>query len=222
MSGKLYVVGTPIGNLEDITLRAIDCFKGVDAIACEDTRHSAILLNHLGIKKPLISYHQHSKITKIDLLIEKLKNGEKIAIISDAGTPGISDPGGTLVEAAQKEGIEIESVPGVSALTSAVSISGLNLQDFVFAGFLPHKKGRQTKLKNMSHSGMPVVFYESPYRIKKLLSEITEYFPGREIVVCRELTKKFETVYRGQVAEIEPEIKEKGEFVVIIEGTNGK
>jgi len=222
MSGKLYVVGTPIGNLDDITLRAIEILKQVDTIACEDTRHSAILLNHLGIKKPLVSYHQHSKVTKIDLLVEKLKSGEQVAIISDAGTPGISDPGGTLVETAQKEGIEIESIPGVSAIAAAVSVSGLNLQNFIFAGFLPHKKGRQTKIKALSHSQMPVVFYESPYRIKKLLGEITEYFDDPEIVVARELTKKFETIYRGKVSEIEVIIKEKGEFVVIIEGNHGK
>jgi 16S rRNA (cytidine1402-2'-O)-methyltransferase len=220
MSGKLYVVGTPIGNLGDITLRAIETFKLVDVIACEDTRHTAILLNHLVIKKPLISYHAHSKVTKIDQLVEMLKGGKNIAIVSDAGTPGISDPGGTLVEAAQKKGIDIESIPGVSALTTAVSLSGLNLQEFIFAGFLPHKKGRQTKLKALAHSGIPVVFYESPYRIKKLLAQITEYFGDREVVVGRELTKKFETIYRGKVADIEGSIKEKGEFVVIVEAKN--
>lgn len=222
MSGTLYVVGTPIGNLEDITLRALETLKGVDLIACEDTRHTALLLNRYEIKRSLVSYHQHSKITKIDYLIDELKNGKNIAVVSDAGTPSISDPGGTLVSAAQKEGIGVVSIPGASALTTGISVSGLNLQDFVFAGFLPHKKGRQTKLKNLAESKMPVVFYESPHRIKKLLSELMKHFGDREIVVCRELTKKFETINRGKISEVEPKITEKGEFVVIIDKDYGK
>jgi 16S rRNA (cytidine1402-2'-O)-methyltransferase len=222
MSGKLYVVGTPIGNLSDITLRALETLKAVDVIACEDTRHTIHLLNHFEIKKPLVSYHQHSQVSKLDKLVSLLSEGKDVAVVSDAGTPGISDPGGSLVAAAHLAGAEVISIPGVSAVATAVSVSGLNLQEFIFAGFLPHKKGRQTKLKNLAHSGMPVVFYESPYRVKKLLGELLEYFGDREVVIGRELTKKFETIYRGKSSEIEPNLKEKGEFVVIIEGQNGK
>lgn len=222
MSGKLYVVATPIGNLGDITLRAIEILKDVDVVACEDTRQTAKLLNHLELKKTLVSYHQHSKIAKLDQLIEMLKSGKSVALVTDAGTPGVSDPGGVLVDEAYKNGIEVESVPGPSALAAAISISGLNLQEFVFAGFLPHKKGRQTKLKELSSQKLPVIFYESPYRIKKLLKELVEYFGDRGVVVVREISKIHETVYRGEISEIEPEITEKGEFVVIIEGAYGK
>lgn len=218
MSGKLFIVATPIGNLSDITFRAIEILKSVDTIACEDTRHTLILLNHYEIRKPLISYHQHSDKFKIDKLISMLNDGNDIAIVSDAGTPGISDPGEIIVKEAIKEGIEVIPIPGASAAITAISISGLPTNEFVFIGFLPHKKGRQTKIHEIAEEKRTVVLYESPYRIKKLLNELEEVCGDREIAVCRELTKKFETVYRGKISEIIDMIKEKGEFVVIIKG----
>lgn len=216
---KIYIVATPIGNLEDITLRAIRVFNEVDFIACEDTRHTSILLNHLKIKKPLISYHQHSKISKVDKLIDLLNEGKNIAVVTDAGTPGIADPGNKLVEQVAGElgdEIEIISIPGASAAVSALSVSGFKADEFLFLGFLPTKKGRQTMLKTLSTEQRTTVLYESPYRIKKLLREINEFLGNREIVVCRELTKKFEEIYRGSVKDIVNQVKEKGEFVVVI------
>lgn len=215
----LYIVATPIGNLEDITLRALRILKEVDYIACEDTRHTKILLDHFDIKKPLISYFQHSKLAKIDKIIDLLKEGKDIALVTDAGTPGISDPGGFLVNRITREldiQVEIIAIPGANAAISALSISGFNIDEFVFYGFLPHKKGRQTKLKEISEEKKVIVLYESPHRIKKLLSEILEFVGDREIVVCRELTKKFEEIYRGKVSEVLEQVKEKGEFVIII------
>jgi 16S rRNA (cytidine1402-2'-O)-methyltransferase len=218
MNNKLYIVATPIGNLSDFTFRGVEILKNVDVIACEDTRHTMILLNHYDIKKPLISYHQHSGKLKVEKLIDILKNGEDIALVSDAGTPGISDPGEIIIREAINEGVEVISIPGASAVISALSISGISANEFVFLGFLPHKKGRQTKLKEIAEEKRTVVLYESPYRINKLLLELLEYCGNREIAVCRELTKKFETIYRGKISGIKDEIKEKGEFVVILEG----
>lgn len=219
----LFVIATPIGNLEDITLRALRIFKEVDLIACEDTRVTKNLLNHYEIQKSLISYHQHSKVEKIDFLVYKLKEGKNIALVSDAGTPGISDPGGLLVKAAAEAGIKIEVVPGPSALTAAVSLSGLALDRFSFLGFLPHKKGREKLIKEIIESKSPVIFYESVHRIQKALLQLYEFGLDREVVVCRELTKMFETVYRGQIKEVIKQLDEehtKGEFVVIVEGKN--
>lgn len=221
MSGKLYIVSTPIGNLSDITLRAIDTLKKADLIACEDTRHSLQLLNHLKIKKPLVSYHDHSGRTKVQKIITELKSGKNVALISDAGTPGISDPGEVLIKEAIAEEIGVIAIPGVSAAITALSVSGLSTDEFVFVGFLPHKKGRQTRLRVISEEKRTVILYESPYRIKKLLGELMEFVGDRNVAVCRELTKKFETIYRGEISEVIPNIKEKGEFVVIIEGANG-
>jgi len=218
--GKLFVVSTPIGNLGDITLRALETLKNVDLIACEDTRHTLQLLNHFAIKKPLISYHQHSKDSKIDQIISTILEGQDVAIVTDAGTPGISDPGEFLIRSAIENKIEIEPIPGVSAAITALSVSGLNTDEFVFIGFLPHKKGRQTKLKEIATIQRTIILYESPFRITKLLNELLEFVGDRQIAVCRELTKKFEVTYRGKISEILPEIKEKGEFVVIIEGAN--
>ncbi|MFA6322362.1 MAG: 16S rRNA (cytidine(1402)-2'-O)-methyltransferase [Candidatus Buchananbacteria bacterium] len=218
---KLYIVATPIGNLEDITLRALRILKEVDLIACEDTRVTKKLLDHYQITKPTISYHQHSKVEKIDFLVYKIKEGKSIALVSDAGTPGISDPGGLLVKAAALSDIEIEVIPGPSALVSAVSISGLALDKFIFYGFLPHKKGREKIIKEIIEGKMPVVFYESVHRIQKTLMQLYEFGLGREIVVCRELTKVFETVYRGSIKEVIKQLDEeqtRGEFVVIIDG----
>jgi 16S rRNA (cytidine1402-2'-O)-methyltransferase len=222
MSRKLYIVATPIGNLSDITIRAIEILKSVDLIACEDTRHTLRLLNHFEIKKPLISYHQHSGKIKVDKIIEKLENGGSVALVSDAGTPGISDPGEFLIAQAITRGIEVESIPGASASICALIISGLGTSEFTFYGFLPHKKGRQTKLKEIAQENKTIILYESPYRIKKLLSELLEFCGDRSISVSRELTKKFEETYRGKISEVTPKIKEKGEFVVIMEGNHEK
>lgn len=215
----LYIVATPIGNLEDITLRAIRILKEVDFVLCEDTRVTRTLLNHYQITTPTLSFHQHSEKFEIAKIISLLKEGKNLALVTDAGTPGVSDPGGVLVAAALSAvpDCQIASVPGPSALTAAISISGLPMDKFLFLGFLPHKKGRQTLLKKISASEYPVVLYESVHRIGKLLDELSDQ--GYHLVVCRELTKKFETIYRGTVAEVIGQIKPtevKGEFVVII------
>lgn len=216
--GKLFVVATPIGNLEDITLRAIKVLKNVDLIACEDTRQSKILLDRYGIKTPLVSYHQHSRWQKIDYLISQLKSGKDIALISDAGTPGISDPGRKLISEAINHKIETVVIPGPSALTAALSVSGANLRGFLYLGFLPKKKGRKTLLESLKKEKRTIVFYESPHRIVKTLNELKNYLGNREVIITRELTKKFEEIYRGKISEVMKKIKAKGEFVVIIKG----
>ena len=215
----LYPIATPIGNLKDITLRALEILKSVDLIACEDTRITRRLLEHYQIDKPTISYHQHSQVGKIDFLINQLKEGKNIALLSDAGTPGISDPGGLLVKAAANEGIRVEPIPGPSAVIAALSVSGLPTDRFLFLGFLPHKKSRETLIREIVAAKQTVVFYESVHRILKTLQQLKDFGLSREMAVCRELTKKFETVYRGQVSEVLEELKSdevKGEFVVII------
>lgn len=221
--GKLYVVATPIGNLEDITLRALRILKEVNLIACEDTRHTKILLNHYNIKTPTISYHQHSRIKKVDELIRLMKEGKDIALVTDAGTPGISDPGVVLISYAIESKIDIVSIPGPSAFLAAASVSGLPLNNFLYLGFLPKKKGRKTLLKNLKTKELKnktIIFYESPYRIIKTLEELQEFLGDREVVVCRELTKKFEQTYRGRISEVLPQIKPKGEFVVLVKGSD--
>lgn len=214
----LYIVSTPIGNLDDITLRALNVLKSVDLVACEDTRHTKILFDKYGIKTKLTSYHQHSKDAKTNKIIDSLANGEDIALVSDAGTPGISDPGQKLIFLCIEKGIEITSVPGPSAFTTALSLSGFDSSQFLYLGFLPHKKGRETKLKMIAAEKRTVVLYESVHRIKKLLRELSEMAPEKELCVTRELTKKFEDITRGKAAEIVDSVKEKGEFVVVIEG----
>lgn len=229
----LYVVGTPIGNLEDLTLRALRIFKEVDYILCEDTRVTRKLLDHYEVKTPTISYHQHSGDLKVDRIIDLLRQGKNLALVTDAGTPGISDPGGKLVSLVRKEFIEleetdseikIESVPGPAAITTAISIAGAGLDRFLFLGFLPNKKGRQTMLKEISASDYPVIVYESKHRITKLLEELEKFNENKNpysLVVCRELTKMFESIYEGSAADILAELMKdpnnlKGEFVVII------
>lgn len=217
--GKLYVVATPIGNLSDITFRAIETLKSVDLIICEDTRVTKVLLDHYEISKPMFVINAQNESRKIPELIEKIKRGITCAFVSDAGTPSISDPGTRLVNAAVKNGIEIIGIPGASAVTLALSISGLPTDAFVFEGFLPQKKGRQKKLLELSGEERTIVLYESTYRIEKLLNELNEYFPDRQIAVCRELTKRFEEVWRGTASEIFSGLNKKitkGEFVVII------
>jgi 16S rRNA (cytidine1402-2'-O)-methyltransferase len=236
----LYIVATPIGNLEDISLRAIRILKEADLILCEDTRNSSVLLKHYEIKTPCISYHQHSDETKIKQIIKILEEGKNLALVTDAGTPGISDPGGVLIARVLEhfgEDMKIESVPGPSAVTAALSISGIPTDKFIFMGFPPHKKGRQTFIRKIIESEYPVAVYESKHRIGKFLEELkaekerNEYGEDEEIkkkkknlssvVVCRELSKMHETVYRGDIDDIINKISatpddQKGEFVVII------
>ncbi len=219
--GILYIVATPIGNLGDITLRALEILKNVDFIACEDTRVTSKLLNHYNIKKPLISYHQHSELKKIDFIVDKLKEGSNIALVTDAGTPGISDPGNILVAEAVKNDIEIHPIPGSSALASIISIAGIDLQKFLFLGFPPHKKGRETFFKEVISFKYPVIYYESPHRFIKNLELLKLLECSKRIIVGREITKIFEEVQRGNVEEIlsyyqENKDKIKGEFVVIV------
>jgi 16S rRNA (cytidine1402-2'-O)-methyltransferase len=216
--GKLFIVATPIGNLADITLRAIETLKKVDLIACEDTRHSKILLDKYDIQTPTVSYHQHSRLTKIDYLISQLKLGKDIALITDAGTPGISDPGQKLIKGVMKHKIETVAIPGPSAIIAALSICGFNLHQFLYLGFLPKKKGRKTLLESLKKEKRAIVFYESPYRIVKTLNELKENLGDRKVVVVRELTKKFEETYRGKLSEVIKKVNPKGEFVVIIKG----
>ncbi len=226
----LRIVATPIGNLEDLTLRALRTLKESDYILCEDTRVTKKLLDHYNIKTPTISYHQHSGDIKTDKIISLLKEGKNLALVTDAGTPGISDPGSKLVSTVRREfgaelgkSVLIESVPGVAALTAAVSIAGVGFDRFLFLGFLPNKKGRQTMLKEIMASEYPVILYESKHRIIKLLEEL-ESVRGKtelDISVARELTKMHESFYNGTAAGVLKEIKAdpnnlKGEFVVLI------
>jgi 16S rRNA (cytidine1402-2'-O)-methyltransferase len=221
----LYVIGTPIGNLGDITDRAKQVLVSVDLIACEDTRQTAVLLARYGIKTPTVSYHQHSSLQKIDWLVGQLAAGKDIAMVTDAGTPGISDPGGVLVEKVHEAGdIEIVAIPGPSSLTAALSISGLRTDTFLFLGFLPKKKGRQSLLKSLAALPKPlgietVGFFESALRVNATLQDIAEYVPTiKTVVMGRELTKKFEEIWRGSLAEAIEKTSQpqKGEFVVLL------
>ena len=216
---KLYIVSTPIGNLKDITLRAIEILKEVDFVLCEDTRTSGNLLRHYEIKKELISLNAFNESKKIDPIVNRILSNQSAALITDAGTPAISDPGVRLVSACIDNGIEVISVPGATALIAALSMSGLPTDSFVFEGFIPQKKGRQTKLKELANESRTIVLYESTYRIEKLLNELNEYLPDRFVVVCREITKKFEETWRGfpkDLVESFPERISKGEFVIVI------
>jgi len=219
MSGRLFVVATPIGNMKDITLRALETLKEVNFILCEDTRVTVNLLNHFEVKKEMVSFNAQSESHKIDHIIERIQKGETCALVSDAGTPCISDPGIRLVNKAIKEGIEISGIPGANAAILSLSISGLPTDAFVFEGFLPQKKGRQKILKELAEEKRTIVLYESAYRIEKLIEELAEYMPERIIAVQRELTKKFEEAWRGMPGKILSELPSKiikGEFVVII------
>lgn len=217
--GKLFIVATPIGNLSDITFRAIETLKSVDFIICEDTRVTKILLNHYDISKKLFVVNAQNEPRRIQEILSRLESGGSCALVSDAGTPSISDPGTRLVNAAIKNRIEVIGIPGPSALTVALSICGLPTDSFVFEGFLPQKKGRQKLLQKLSDEDRTIVLYESTYRIGHLLNELLKYMPTRFVVVCRELTKKFEEVWRGfpeKLIEELPDKVTKGEFVVII------
>jgi 16S rRNA (cytidine1402-2'-O)-methyltransferase len=222
MPGSLYIVSTPIGNLKDITLRALETLKEVNFVICEDTRVTSILLKHYDIHKELISMNAQTESKKNPLLIERIKNGESCALVSDAGTPSISDPGVRLISEAIKANIPVVPIPGASAAITALSISGVPTDAFLFEGFLPNKKGRMTKLKQLANEDRTIVIYESTYRIEKLLKELSEFMPERFIVICRELTKKFEEVRRGYPKELSESFGEsvnKGEFVVVIAPT---
>jgi 16S rRNA (cytidine1402-2'-O)-methyltransferase len=223
--GTLYLVATPIGNLEDITLRALRTLKECDVVAAEDTRRTGQLLKHFGISKPLLSYFQFNEAKRSEEIIERLKRGEKIALVTDAGSPGISDPGERVVCAASAAGLRVESVPGPCALIAALTASGLPTDEFHFIGFLPHKSGQRRKqLEALREFAGTLVLYESPYRIEKVVTELAEVFPDRQVVLARELTKKFEEFLRGTPAELLEATKTrslKGEFVVMVEGACG-
>ena len=220
--GTLYLVATPIGNLEDITLRALRTLKECDLVAAEDTRRSGQLLKHFGISRPLLSYFQFNEAKRSEEIIERLRRGEKVALVTDAGSPGISDPGERVVKAAIAAGFRVESVPGPSALVAALTASGLPAEEFHFIGFLPHKSGqRRRELERLKTIRGTLVFYESPYRIEKLLVELNEIYSGRQVVLARELTKKFEQFLRGTPAELLEVLQQralKGEFVVMVTG----
>jgi len=220
--GTLFLVATPIGNLEDITLRALRVLKECDVVAAEDTRRTGQLLKHFGISKPLLSYFQFNEAQRSEELIERLRRGEKVALVTDAGSPGISDPGNRVVRAAVAAGLHVESVPGPCALIAALTASGLPADEFHFIGFLPHKSGqRRNKLESLKAFAGTLVLYESPFRIEKLLAELNEVFPGRNVALARELTKKFEEFLRGkpgELLEIAHKRSLKGEFVVLVSG----
>ena len=220
--GILYIVATPIGNLEDITIRAINILKEVDCIAAEDTRHTLKLLNHLEISKPLISYHRHNEETKSDILLEKLKNGENIALVSDAGTPGISDPGEEVVKEAIKNNIEVIPIPGACALVNALIASGLNTKEFLFLGFLPlNKKNRDNALNKIKKAKSTVILYEAPHKLIKTLQDLLKNIGDINCVLAREITKIHEEFIRGNISNLLEQIQEpKGEYVILLDLNN--
>jgi len=222
----LYIVATPIGNLENTSKRALWILSEVDLILCEDTRVTKKLLDHYQIKTPTLSYHQHSQLKKVNYILDLLKQNKNLALVSDAGTPGISDPGNKLISTIIMSpglAVKIVPVPGPSAVTAAASISGFPMDKFIFMGFPPTKRKRKKFFEEIINSKYPAIFYESPYRIIKTLKELEMINKKLRVVVARELTKKFETVYRGEIDEVIKEIekdKTKGEFVVVVEGKN--
>lgn len=220
--GTLYICGTPIGNLEDITLRVIKILKEVKFIAAEDTRHTKKLLDHYQINTKVTSYYEYNKLKKAPYLVELLKNGQDIALVSDAGMPGISDPGYVLINLALKNNIKLIPVPGVSALTTALVVSGLPTDKFVFEGFLPRKiKERKKYFKSIKNEERTIIFYEAPHRLKKALKDMLEILGDRKIVIARELTKKYEEIIRGSLIRVLSEINTKeikGEITLIVQG----
>lgn len=220
--GKIYLVPTPIGNLKDITLRALETLEKVDEIAAEDTRQSLKLLNHYNIKKPLFSYHQHNEQGKSDQIITKLLDGKNIALVTDAGTPGISDPGSVIVRKCIEENIPFEVLPGATAITTALVYSGLDTMKFVFEGFIPREtKEKKRLIKDVRNKKETLIFYESPHRLIESLAYINENLGNRNIAVCRELTKLHEEIYRGTIEDAYnwfSENRPRGEFVLVISG----
>ena len=217
--GELYLVATPIGNLEDITLRAIRVLQEVDLIAAEDTRHTLKLLNHLNIKKPMISYHRHNEEVKTEELLAQVKEGKNIAIVTDAGTPGISDPGEEIVKEAILQGIEIIPIPGACALINALIVSGLDTKEFSFFGFLSiHTKIKQKQIEKIQQENKTVILYEAPHKLRKTLKSLQDRLGDISIVAVKELTKIHEKVYRGKISQVLEELEEelKGEFVILL------
>ena len=221
MKGILYVVATPIGNLEDITLRAINVLKNVDLIAAEDTRHTLKLLNHLEISKPLISYHRHNEENRQDIIIEKLLEGQNIAIVSDAGTPGICDPGEVVIKTCIENNINVIPIPGACAMINALIVSGISTKEFNFLGFLPlNKKTRKQKLLEIEKCTKTIIIYEAPHKLKSTLQDLKDILGERKVVLARELTKIHEEFIRNNISNILDNIDEiKGEFVILVEGT---
>lgn len=219
MNGKIYLVATPIGNLEDMTFRAIKVLKEVDVIAAEDTRHTLKLLNYYEISKPLISYHRHNEDIKTDFLIQKVLNGEDIAIVTDAGTPGISDPGEEIVKEAIKNNIDIIPIPGACALINAIIASGLNTKQFTFYGFLPlNKKLRKKSFEKIKKENKTIIIYEAPHKINKTLNDILENIGDINCVIAKELTKIHEEFFRGKISEIINVLNEpKGEYIILLD-----
>jgi len=219
---KLILIPTPIGNLGDITQRAVECIKTVDILLCEDTRRSLKLLNHLKIKKPLKSYHKFNEHSTVEKVINEIQSGLVVGLISDAGTPSISDPGYLIVKMCIDNNIEVECLPGPTALIPALAVSGLPSERFVFEGFLPVKKGRKTRLEELSNEKRTMIFYESPYKLYKTLQDFSNSFgTDREISISKELTKIFESTTRGRIKDLMPEYenkKLKGEFVIVVKG----
>ncbi|MEG0068679.1 16S rRNA (cytidine(1402)-2'-O)-methyltransferase [Cetobacterium sp.] len=217
----LYIVATPIGNLDDITLRAIKTFEEVDFVFAEDTRVTKKLLNHLGIEKIVYRYDEHTKMHQIANIANMLENGNKIALVTDAGTPCISDPGFEMVDEALKRGIKVVPIPGVSAMTAAASVAGISTRRFCFEGFLPKKKGRQTLLKSLATEERTIIIFESPHRIEKTLGDIETFIGVREVVIVREITKIYEEILRGTTTELIEKLAKnpiKGEIVLLIKG----
>lgn len=219
--GILYIVATPIGNLGDMTLRAIETLKSVDTVLSEDTRVTGNLLRHFEIQKPLVSFHEHTDTDKAEKIIARMLFGESMALVTDAGTPGISDPGNVLVARAIEAGVRVVPIPGANALGAIVSVAGIDMREFVFRGFPPHKKGRQTYFQAVADSTIPVIYYESPHRVIKNLELLLELAPEKKIILGRELTKIFEEVVRGSVSEVKAYLeskagKMKGEFTIIV------
>ncbi len=223
-NGKIFLVATPIGNLEDITYRAVKILKDVDLIAAEDTRQTLKLLNHLQISKPLISYHRHNEDVRTDILIEKIKEGKNIAIVTDAGTPAISDPGEEIVKQAIKNNIQVIPIPGACALINALIASGLDTKEFSFYAFLPlNKKLRKEKFEEIKNDGKTAIVYEAPHRLVNTLNEILEIFGDRDIAIAKELTKIHEKFIRGKVSEIINKIDNpRGEYIILIKGEKAK
>lgn len=219
-SGVIYIVATPIGNLDDISFRAVETLRNVDFIACEDTRHTIKLLNKYEIKNKLIPYHDHNKIKKTPVLIEKLKKGQSMALVSDAGTPSISDPGFYLIREAIKNDIELSPIPGPTALISAVTASGLEIDRFVFEGYLPRKKGRTKRLKELAEYRVTIVIFEGPHRVIKTLNDLRKYLGDRKAAIGREMTKMNEEFLRGSLSELIAHYdnrKPRGEYVIVVE-----
>ncbi|MCK9361270.1 16S rRNA (cytidine(1402)-2'-O)-methyltransferase [Patescibacteria group bacterium] len=220
MSGLLSIVATPIGNLEDITARAVRVLGESDAIACEDTRVTSKLLSHLALSKPLLSVHEHTNPKAVASIVDRIKKGERIAYVCDAGTPGMNDPGGKVVAAVMEAGLKVETIPGPSALTAAISVCGFPMDEFTYIGFIPHKKGRETLFKEIAERETPTVFLESTHRIMKTLEALSKHLdPERMVFIGRELTKLHETLYRGMITDVIHQLEAtstKGEFIVII------